>query len=722
MAFWNSASLPRSSRTPSLLQMEHSECGVVCLAMVLGHHGRWKSIESLRDTCGVSRDGSNAANLLQAARKEGFTAKGFSFEKPDFDEIPKPAILHWRFNHFVVLEGVVGDRFWINDPANGHQVLDRREVDEAFTGVVLTFEPAEGFVRDGKPPNWWQALRGYASEVKGGIALATALGLAMVVPGALMPMFSIIFVDHILVQGFRDWLPYLLTAIGAVALLQAGLIYLQQNLVLTLQTRLSVALNDRLLQKSLSLPLSFYAQRSAPEIAGRALMVDQLAGLISGPLGQAVIGLGTALIYLAIMVFFDPLLSGVIAVVGVLNLLYFWWQVRRVRELNQIVVRESAIYTGAQMQALQLLPEVKSSGLEDQLFSQLVGRKAKWLNENDQLTIQRTLVESLPVFLQVGTFAIVLFVGGHQVINGAMTLGVLIAFQGLATQFMRPIQQMLTNFTSLQQTQGNLDRIEDIFRQPSAAPPPPHPEARPANRPVLKLENVTFGYQRLEQPLLRNFNLEVEPGKWIALVGPSGSGKSTVARLLCRLHEPWSGQITLGGRPLAAISATELRDTIAVVDQNIVLFNATVAENLSLWGGHIRFEQLVKAAQAAQIHDWIINRPSGYDHKIAEQGSNLSGGEKARLEIARALASQPTLIILDEATAALDPAMEHQVMRAVRQSCAGGIIISHRIEPIADCDEIIVFKDGAPTQRGTHQELMAEPRSLYAKLLAAEQS
>jgi len=312
-----------------------------------------------------------------------------------------------------------------------------------------------------------------------------------------------------------------------------------------------------------------------------------------------------------------------------------------------------------------------------------------------------------------------------EVIDGNITLGVLVAFQGLMMQFLNPIREMLSNFADIQETQGNIDRIDDIFSQPEISQPKEddHSQnAKPISFPLLELKNVTFGYQRLQPPLLKDFNLTVGPGKWAAFVGASGSGKSTVTRLLSQLYKPWSGSIELGGIPIDQIDAKDFANVISFIDQKIVLFNATIAENLSLWNSTITFDQLTKAAKIACIHDWIINRPTGYDHKISEDGSNISGGEKARIEIARALAVEPSLIVLDEATAGLDPETEHKLLRSIRQNCAGGIIISHKIEPIKLCDEIIVFEGGKVVQRGNHNDLIAQENGLYGKLFSIESS
>ena len=354
----------------------------------------------------------------------------------------------------------------------------------------------------------------------------------------------------------------------------------------------------------------------------------------------------------------------------------------------------------------------------------MVGRKIKWLNESSRLTIKRTIIESLPTFLNSGSYAIILFFGGHKVLEGQMSFGVLVAFQGLMMQFLTPIQQMLSHFADIQETQGNIDRIDDIFSQNNNSDKPDSNSEKKEHAqisfPLLELKNITFGYQKLKPPLLKDFNLKVGPGKWVAFVGASGSGKSTITRLLSRLYKPWSGSIEIGGITIDDIDPKEFSKLIAFVDQKIVLFNASISENLSMWNSSITFEQLTKAARIACIHDWIVNRPAGYEHKISEDGSNLSGGEKARIEIARALALEPSLVVLDEATAGLDPETENTLLQSIRQNCAGGIIISHKIEPIKLCDEIIVFNEGQIIQRGTHKELLSVENGLYCKLFNFE--
>lgn len=713
---------PRRVTTPTILQVESAECGVVCLAAILGFYRRWVSVESLRSDCGVGRDGSNAANLLKAGRLHGLDAKGYRVEGLDFKRFRVPCILHWNFSHFVVLEGAGRNQFHINDPAQGRRTVGKEEFSRSFTGVLLTMEPGEKFEPCGAPPSWISSLAAYFSEVKLMMALVLLLGISLVIPGALIPLFSKIFIDDILIRQFKDWLTPLLCGMVSAGALQAVVTYFQGLMMMTLQTRLSVAMNSRFLQRAMELPLSFHAQRSPGEMAARPQLIDRVAQLVAGPLGMTAIGLMTAMAYFCIMLTYDVMLTLWILLIAVLNIMFFLWQGRQFQTLNQILVREGAQYAGASMQSLQLLPEIKATGAESMLFTQLMGHKAKWINQQNRLTIRRSLLESLPAFLQIATQALLLLIGGQRVMAGNMTLGVLIAFQGLMMQFMMPLQQMLGLFTELQETRGNLDRIEDITRHTDKEQVQwklPDEPVRPL-RPHLQVENLTFGYQPFSPPLFDGFSLEVHPGKWVALVGSSGSGKSTLASLIAGLHKPWKGSIKLGGVEIADIPRHCFRATLAMVDQRIVLFNSSINDNLTMWDTRIDEDQIVDAAKDAAIHDWIIRRQNGYDHKLNENGTNLSGGEKARIEITRAITTRAPFIILDEATAALDSILEQHILETIKKRCTAGIIISHRISAVKACDEIIVFHGGKVAQRGNHETLMTDAQGVYRQLVAEE--
>ncbi len=703
-----------------MLQMESSECGVVSLAMVLGYFGRWIPIESLRIDCSVGRDGTNAANILRAGRAHGLNGKGYRLDDCDFDRFDFPVIIHWNYKHFVVLEHIDKDTFTINDPAHGRREISRSEFEAAFTGVVLAFEKGENFKPKGEKPNWFKTLKTYFTGVKPVLLQIILLGLIAIVPGALMPIASKIFVDNILIEKFTHWLPYLLVGMLVVSLIQSALSYFQRYIMLILQTRLSLFHISRYIQNALELPLRFFAQRSSAEMAVRPQLIDSLSGLISGPLGMAVIGWVTALTYMVVMFFYDVKLTLCIVTLALVNSAIFLWQARQFRTLNQVIIKESTQYMGASMQSLQLLGEVKASGTEKQLFEKLVGHKTRWMNQENKLIFCESLLNSLHSFLQVLSTALLLLVGGSQVMKGEMTLGVFIAFQGLMNQFMAPLQQVLGMYAELQEAQGNIDRIEDITGQSEKEPISWGLEQSPfaALRPHLSMNNITFSYESKGEPLLENFNLEVTPGKWVALVGKSGSGKSTLAKLVAGLYKPHSGTITYGGHNLSDIPNDVFSDNLAMVDQEIVLFNSSVADNISFWDRRVTDEKIQKAAKTARIHEWIIRLQNGYDYRIAENGKNISGGEKARIEIARALASDPSFIILDEASAALDPLLEREIIGDIRNQCDAGIIISHRISSIQNCDEIIVFDQGKPVARGTHSELLTN--SVYREMVAEE--
>lgn len=711
----------KCARTPVVLQSENAECGVIALSIIFSYYGRWVSIESLRIDCGVSRDGNNAASLVKVAQNHGLDAEGISIEDFADVDIDFPCIIHWKFNHFVVLEGIIGDTYYINDPASGRRQITKREFDKAFTGVVIRLKPNKDFQKQGSAPNWFKSLRVYLQDIKSTIALLCLLGLAMVIPGVLMPIMTRIFIDDVL-GHYTSWLRPVLIAILILGLVQALIQLMQSQIMLVLQTRISIALNSRFIQQALEMPLSFFSQRSPAEMASRPVLISRLAQLISGPLGMSAIGFITAGIYLIVMFFFDAWLALGVLGIALINMLCFVWQSWNMQSINQMMVRERTQYAGASMQSLQLLPEIKANGGENILFNKLLGHKAKLLNQSNSLAMRKAFMNTLPAFMHTLSMALLLLIGGQRVMDGHMTIGVFVAFQGLMLQFMAPLQQILMLFNELQEVQGNIDKIEDISKQKKRVNidwnySKPEIKRLP---PSLTITDLTFGYNPLKDPLLENFNLEVKEGKWIAIVGASGSGKSTIANLISGQHEQWSGTIHFGGKDISTLSSKTLHSSLAVVNQKIVLFNATVTENINMWNSSIDEEYIIEAAKAAQIHHWITHQPNGYDYKISENGNNLSGGEKARIEIARALAPNPSFIILDEATSSLDPLMEKEVLAGVRRHCQGGIIISHRIAAISNCDEILVFKEGQIVQRGTHEQLAKETGETYHQLLVEE--
>jgi NHLM bacteriocin system ABC transporter peptidase/ATP-binding protein len=708
-------------RTPTILQMEAVECGAAALAMVLAHHGAWIPLEQLRIACGVSRDGSKASNIIRAARAFGLDAKGFRSEPGTLHTLPMPCIIHWNFNHFVVLEGIDGDRASINDPGMGRRKLSMAELDLAFTGVVLTFEPTAAFRKIGSKPRGLRLLLGELQHSRGAVALLVALSLALIVPGIIIPGFTKVFVDEVLIQGNGSWLVPLLIGMGITALFRVAVMAAQQSLLLRLQTKLAVVMISRFLWRVMALPMDFFAQRHAGDIANRIATNEQIARLLSGGIASNALNL-TAVVFFAIaMAFYDVLLTAIGVGMSLLNVVALKLITEHREDLSRSLALEQGKLLGSTVGAVRSIETVKASGLEDEAFGQWAGIQAKTLNAEQKLGASSIGLDMLPTLLSGLTVAAILGIGGFRVIEGSLTLGGLVAFQSLMASFADPITALVNQAGSFQVIKGGLERLQDVYNYPgrteTRAGGPHAVPAKLAGR--VELDDVAFGYSILDPPLISELSLAIAPGARIALVGPSGSGKSTLGRLLCGLYKPWAGAIRLDGLPLAEIPPEVFANSVAYVDQDIFLFEGSARDNITLWDPTIADEQISQALKDAAIHDEIATRAGNYDCYVAEGGANFSGGQRQRIEIARALAVNPSVIVLDEATAALDPVTEKIIDDNLRRRGCTCIIIAHRLSTIRDCDEIIVLNKGSIVERGTHEQLVAL-QGAYAQLVAQQ--
>ncbi|WP_430912666.1 NHLP family bacteriocin export ABC transporter peptidase/permease/ATPase subunit [Methylobacterium sp. sgz302541] len=710
----------RIKRTPTILQMEAIECGAASLAIILAHHGAWIPLERLRVACGVSRDGSKASNIIKAARQLGMTAKGFRKEPEALAAMPLPCILHWNFNHFVVFEGIRGGRVYINDPAIGRRQTDLKELDLAFTGVVLTFEPTPAFAKTGGRPKVLRLLLRGLSASKTAVALLAAVSFALVVPGIVIPAFSKIFVDDILIQGNTSWLVPMLIGMALAAAFRALVAAVQQSLLLRLQTKLAVVMVSRFLWHVLSLPIEFFTQRHVGDIANRVGTNEQIATLLAGGVAANALSGLSVVFFGAAMAVFDPLLAAIGIGLSLLNVAALKLVSRHRTDLSRGLALEQGKLSGSTVSAVRSIETLKASGLEDEAFAHWSGIQAKSLNAEQGLGLSSTLLELMPTLLTGLTTAAVLGIGGLRVIDGSMTLGSLVAFQSLMASFSEPITTIVNQAGAVQTIASGLERLQDVFGYPvpdrerqGEAPVPPKLAGR------VELDNVAFGFSPLEPPLISGLSITVEPGRRVALVGASGSGKSTLGRLICGLHRPWEGQIRIDRLPLESIPASVLANSLAYVDQDIFLFEGTARDNLTLWDGSVGEADLSRALKDAAIHDEIASRAGNYDCYVAEGGANFSGGQRQRIEIARALVPDPSVILLDEATAALDPVTEKLIDDNLRRRGCTCIVIAHRLSTIRDCDEIIVLDAGRIVERGTHEQLL-ERRGSYAQLLALQ--
>ena len=726
----------RRRRTPTLLQMEAVECGAAALGIILGYYGRIVTLAKLRQDCGISRDGSKASNILNAARSYGLKAKGFKLDLDSVQQLQCPYIVFWNFNHFLVVEGFGKERVYLNDPATGPRIVSLKEFDEAYTGVVLVLEPGPEFKKGGRKPSTLLALCERLQRSGGALVYSVVAGLLLVIPGLAMPAFSQVFVDNILIQGRDEWLRPLILGMLLTAGLMGFLTLLQLQSLRRMKIKLSVGMSSQFLWHILRLPVSFYDQRFAGEISNRVHLNDSLADLLSGKLATTVIACVTVIFYAAVMLQYDPVLTSIGVAFVVVNFLALQWVRRRRVDANMRLQQDEGKVSGVSISALQSMETLKASGLESDFFSRWAGYYAKAINAKQEMDVTNQTLGVLPSFLSTMSSMLLLVVGGLRVIDGYLSIGMLVAFQSLMQEFLAPVNNLVTLGSDLQEVEGNLNRLDDVLRNPidlqlekeskgdAEKFSPYHPTSQAPHPSVrlqgyVELRNVTFGYNRVAAPLISNLNLLLKPGQRIALVGGSGSGKSTIAKLVCGLYEAWQGDICFDGKPREQIPRQVLANSIALVEQDIFLFAGSVRDNLTLWDTTVPESHLVRACQDAAIHDVILSMPGGYNADLSEGATNLSGGQRQRLEIARALVNNPAILVMDEATSALDTETEKFIDRRLRQRGCTCIIVAHRLSTIRDCDEIIVLEHGKVVQRGSHEELK-QVEGTYLQLIRSE--
>jgi NHLM bacteriocin system ABC transporter peptidase/ATP-binding protein len=704
--------------------MEGVECGAAALAIILAYHGRVVPLEEMRVACGVSRDGSKASRMLAAARAYGLEAKGFKKEPESLKAVKPPFIVFWSFNHFLVVEGFEEGFVRLNDPASGPRRVTAEDFDLSFTGIVLTFEPTPAFTKGGEFPSVWKALRSRLVGSEAALAFVVLVGLALVIPGLVVPAFTKAFVDEVLVGNREYWFKPLLLAMGITTTVQCLLTWIQQSYLLRLETKLALTSSSRFFWHVLRLPLEFFSQRFAGDLSQRVSSNDRVAQLLSGELATNVINVVQILFFAAVMLTYDVTLTLVgILIVG-LNIAAVTFVARKRKDGNRRLLQEQGKQMGMALGGLQMIETLKASGAEGDFFTRWSGYQAKVVNAQQEVDRYTQFLNAVPTFLTAVTTAVILGFGGFRVMEGAMTMGALVAFQSLMSAFTGPVTRLVALASSFQEIEGTLTRLDDVARYPmDAAIDLPEPELGEGELSQLtglvELQNLTFGYSRLEEPLITGFSVTIRPGSRVAIVGGSGSGKSTVAKLVCGLYEPWTGEIRFDGRKRREVPRLVLANSLAFVDQDILLFEGSIRDNITLWDTTISLSTAADATRDAAIHEDLASRPGGVDSPVEEAGANFSGGQRQRLEIARALAQNPTILVLDEATSALDATTEKLIDDAIRRRGCTCLIIAHRLSTIRDADEIIVLEKGKIVQRGTHEEMKNLPGT-YAQLIGAE--
>ncbi|MBO6150948.1 MAG: NHLP family bacteriocin export ABC transporter peptidase/permease/ATPase subunit [Clostridium sp.] len=717
-------------RVPVIMQMEALECGAAALAMVMAYYGKWIPLEQVRLDCGVSRNGSNAKNMLVAARSYGFDAQGFRCEIDALkEEVRLPCIIHWNFNHFVVLCGFRGKYAFINDPARGELRIPFDELDHSFTGICLQIVPGPEFTPSGKP----KSIMEFALKRLRGTGPAAAFVLLSSLAGALFgvlnPAFARFFMDRLLTGENRELLMPFLSLMALMACAQAACAWIRAVYSLKINGKMAAVGNSEYMWKILRLPMEFFSQRLSGDILQRqgtnasisATLVNTLAPLL---LDALMMGL-----YLVLMLRYSVLLTMVGIITIILNLMVSRIVSAKRVNITRVQMRDAGKLAAATVSGFRMIETIKASGAENGYFQHWAGFQASVNRQNVRFARLNLYLGSIPSLLASLANALVLVLGVLLAMQGRFTLGMILLFQGFLSSFMAPAGAIISAGQRLQEMRTEMERVEDVMNYPEdpvlAAARNSDADSLPEDAGLSKLSgeielrHVSFGYSRLEEPLIRDFSLHVAPGSRVALVGPSGCGKSTIAKLIAGICTPRSGEVLFDGKPITEIDRNVFTGSVAVVDQDIVLFGDTIAENIRMWDDSITDFEVILAARDARIYDDIMAREGGFQARLAENGRDLSGGQRQRLEIARALAQDPSIIILDEATSALDARTEHELVKAVNDRGITCIVVAHRLSTIRDCDEIIVLDHGLVTERGTHEELMAKGGA-YAQLIASD--
>ncbi|GGW40328.1 NHLP family bacteriocin export ABC transporter peptidase/permease/ATPase [Streptomyces xantholiticus] len=716
------AGRPGTVRTPTVLQMEAVECGAAALAMVLSHYGRHVPLEELRIACGVSRDGSRASNVLKAARSYGLAAKGMQMEATALAEVQPPAILFWEFNHYVVYDGT-GRRFGrrgvhINDPDKGRRFVAAEDFDTSFTGVALVFEPDRNFRKGGRKPGIMSAVPARLRGTTGTLFAAFLASLLLVAVGAAVPALSRTYIDMFLIGGRTSLLGTLFAAMAVMVALTAVLTGLQQANLLRGRIISSTLSSARFLRHLLRLPVTFFAQRSPADLVQRLQSNDAVAETLARDLAAAAVDGVVVILYAALLWSYDPQLTVLGVLIALLNVVAMRIVIRLRSTHTQKLRADSARLTNTSYTGLQLIETMKATGGENGFFRRWAGQHATTLDVQQRLGVPSAVLAVVAPTLATLNSALILWIGGLRAVEGHISIGLLVAFQALVARFTAPITRLNGVAGRIQDFAADMARLKDVESFP-VDPLYSRDEPDPSSRRLkghVTLENITFGYSPLDAPLLSGFSLSVGPGRQVALVGGSGSGKSTVSRLISGLYRPWEGTIRIDGRLLEDIPRGALAASVSFVDQDIFLFEGTVRDNVTLWDPSIPDEAVEAALRDAAVHDVVMRRPDGIHSRVEQDGRNFSGGQRQRLEIARALVRRPSILVLDEVTSALDAETERIIIDNLRRRGCACVVIAHRLSTVRDSDEIVVLDHGAVVERGRHEELVAA-QGAYAELV-----
>jgi len=719
-------------KVPTVLQTEAVECGAASLSMILAYYGVSVPLEELRILCNVSKDGSKANNILKASAKYGLEGKGYKKEAEDLRNMTMPVIIHWNFNHFLVLEGIKGDKVYLNDPAVGKRIVSYEEFKQSFTGIVLCFSPKEGFNKSDYARPLKRSVATISLKNKPNLFFLGLTGLLLITPGLIIPMISQFYVDTILSQKQTGWFPMLAVAFALVLVMKLFLSISENLLIIRLKTKLTAELSGTFIWKLINLSPAFFVQRYSGTSIVRNNGNIRTANTVSSKLVSTIVDLFMALLYLGLLLRLNYQLTIICIVITLLNIFIVLILTKRIRMERFRELGAKGKFIGVSVNGIQMIETLKSGGKEDAFFSKWAGYQTKYVNSYRKISSYRGILEILPHILSNITEVVILIICARNVMNGIMTFGMFIAYDQLMSGFLTPIVRTIGFASAFQELNVDIRRTGDLFKYRDVLPESEKEDTDQSDsenvtnevsgklQGALKIDNVSFGYSLLDEPFIKKISFEMYPGMRIALVGKSGSGKSTIAKLISGLNKPWSGNIYFDDVSYDKIPSDIRAASVSSIEQDISVFHGTIKNNINMWTSDIPEEDLINAAKDACIHEDIMKLPLGYNTIMEEGGSNFSGGQLQRLEIARALVTNPRILIMDEATSVLDIQTERTILDNIHRRGCSSIIISNRLSSIKDSDLILVIDDGKVIQSGTHEELSKHPYSLYSSLLKTE--
>ena len=712
------------AKVPVVMQLEALECGAASLTMILAYFGKWIPLEQVRADCGVSRDGSNARNILKAARSYGLIAKGYRYEPEELRNEGKfPCIIHWNFNHFVVLDGFKGNKAYLNDPAKGSYSVSMETFDNSFTGICMMFKPSDSFEPGGKQKSVVDFAKSRLKGAGAAIVFTVFATLISSLIGIINPAFSRIFLDRLLTHENPDWFTPFLVMLSLMTAVQLLVALIQASMSLKINGKMEIYGSSSYMWKALRMPMEFFSQRMAGDIQQRQFTNASIANSLVNTFAPLVLQTIMMIFYLVVMIRYSWMLT-LVGIASIFVNLFFSRIISKKRvNLTRVQMRDSGMLAAATVAGIEMIETIKASGAENGYFERWAGYQAGVNSQSVKFSKLNQYLGIIPGLVSQITGVLVMILGVWLTIEGKFTVGMVMAFQGFLGSFSGPAMTLISAGQTLQEMRTQMERVEDVMQYPT--------DVNYENETVeedkeydklsgtVEMKHVTFGYSKLADPLIEDFNLSLKPGSRVAFVGTSGCGKSTLSKLISGLYHPWSGEILFDGKPMSEIDRAVFTGSLAVVDQDIILFEDTIANNIKMWDDSIEDFEVILAAKDAQLHEDIMMREGGYNYKLTEGGKDFSGGQRQRMEIARVLAQDPTIIILDEATSALDAKTEYEVVKSIKDRGITCIVVAHRLSTIRDCDEIIVLNNGKVVERGTHDELYAKG-GYYTELVSNE--